>query len=61
MGEFGMFLRFPGHQAVGSHFLWAGERSVIQQALAGLEILMPISASNMPTMEKMHCDGKKLL
>lgn len=54
----GKCLRLLGHQASGSHFLWAGGQSVIQQALAGLETLMPISARDTQN-ETMQDDNKK--
>lgn len=53
MGVFGKCLRLLGHRAIGSHFLSAGGQSVIQQALANLETLMPVSAGDMQGKETM--------
>lgn len=59
VGVFGKCLRLLGRRAVGSHFLSAGGHSVIQQALAGLETLKPISARDMPSTETILRDNKK--
>lgn len=56
---FGKCLRLLGHRAVGSHFLLAGGQSVIQQALANLETLMPVSAGDMQGKETMLDDKMK--
>lgn len=61
VGGFGMCLRLLGHRAVGAHFLSAGGRSVIQQALADLETPKPISAGDMPSTDTMLNDKKNSL
>lgn len=48
VAAFGKCLRLQGHRPVGSHFLSAGEQSVIQRALAAPETQMPISVGDMP-------------
>ena len=59
MGVLGKRLGLRGHRAAGSHFLSAGGRSVIQQALAGLETPMPISAGDMASTDTMLHDKKE--